>query len=247
MDLLDIINMDRLNIEEEFEKIASCLKRIGLSDYESRAYLALVAMEYGSAEEVGETASIPRTSAYKVLQSLDEKGYVRAREGRPTVYQPVEPSEIKAEIIREISETFDCLSDLKGVLSERGVPQLVYTISGKERVIDKIGEILGTSDESFIISTPAIRTIRQYHESSFRYAVERGVEVTVLTEPFVKIPECTRVYRKSGLVATDVISDGKVALIAAPDLSLCGYSDNPFLAQHLESFLEGITERLDSK
>ncbi|MFP4170086.1 MAG: TrmB family transcriptional regulator [Methanomassiliicoccales archaeon] len=247
MDLLDIINMDNLNIEKELERIASRLRRIGLSDYESRAYLALVAMEHGSAEEVGETASIPRTSAYKVLQSLDEKGYVRSKGGRPTVYQPVEPSEIKAEIIREVSETFDCLSDLKGVLSDRGVPQLVYTISGKERVIDKIGEILESSDDSFIISTPAIRTIRQYHESSFRHAVDRGVEVTVLTEPFVKIPECTRAYRKNGLAATDVISDGKVALIAAPDLSLCGYSDNPFLAQHLRSFLEGVMERLDAK
>jgi len=47
------------------------------------------------------------------------------------------------------------------------------------------------------------------------------------------------VHRK-GLIATDVIVDGASALIAAPDLSACGYTDNASLAKHLENFLEII-------
>jgi len=34
------------------------------------------------------------------------------------------------------------------------------------------------------------------------------------------------------------VSDGKMALIASPDLTACGFSANPFLAQHLMRFLE---------
>jgi hypothetical protein len=34
-----------------------------------------------------------------------------------------------------------------------------------------------------------------------------------------------------------MIVDAKEALIASPDLEMCGYSDSPFLAEHLESFM----------
>ena len=47
----------------------------------------------------------------------------------------------------------------------------------------------------------------------------------------------TEVHRKSDLLATDLISDSEMAMIASPDLELCGFSDNPFIAEHLERFM----------
>jgi hypothetical protein len=44
--------------------------------------------------------------------------------------------------------------------------------------------------------------------------------------------------RRSGLIATDVISDNKEALLASPDLNACGYTDNALLAEHMQRFLE---------
>jgi HTH-type transcriptional regulator, sugar sensing transcriptional regulator len=245
MNFLDIFQLDRSGIDEEIEAIATVLREVGLSDYEARSYIALVAMDHGTAEGVGETAGIPRTSAYKVLRSLEIKGFVNSMEGRPILYHPVAPEEIRGEIIERISQAFGKLSQVKGLLSERGVPQLVFTIAGKEKVIEKIGEMLDRSKRSFIISTPMIKELRQEHEARFREAVRRKVEVLLLTEPSMKVPSATKVYRKSGLLATDVISDGEMALIAAPDLSLCGYTDNPFLAKHIESFLKGAIDRLE--
>ena len=62
----------------------------------------------------------------------------------------------------------------------------------------------------------------------------------------VKVPEATRVYRKKDLIATDVISDGVTAMIASPDLALCGYSDNPFISSHLENFMRIVLEKLEA-
>ena len=42
-------------------------------------------------------------------------------------------------------------------------------------------------------------------------------------------------------------NDGEIALIAIPDLSICGYSDNPFLVEHLESFLRASIEASDDE
>jgi len=243
MNILEILRFQQGNMREEYRSIASELQELGLTDYESRAYISLVAMDQGSAEEVAETSAMPRTSAYKVLQSLVNKGYARSLEGRPTIYLPTEPIDLKRRMMVKLDSVFDKLQDVKGMLRERGAPQLVYTVMGKERVMAKIGSMLESSSRSFIISTPVMRMIRQEHEGKFKRALRRGVEVVIVAEPFVRLPPCTVCYRKSGLMATDAVSDGEVALIASPDLSLCGYTDNGFLATHIENFIKESLER----
>jgi hypothetical protein len=69
--------------------------------------------------------------------------------------------------------------------------------------------------------------------------------VIVVAEPALKVPEAWKVYRKKDLIATDVISDGITAMIASPDLMLCGYSDNPFISSHLENFMRIVLEKLE--
>jgi hypothetical protein len=69
--------------------------------------------------------------------------------------------------------------------------------------------------------------------------------VTIITSPFVKAPRGVRIVRRKALIATDVISDGKTALLAAPDLSACGYTDNEALSKHLEDFLRIMSESAD--
>jgi len=247
MDLMHILNLDLKGVEEEYVKIASVLRMIGLSDYESRSYTALIAQGRGTADEVAGLAGIPRTSAYKAMQALKDRGYVTMSEGRPAIFHPVPPREIREKFIQEVDETFDKLEAVRGILSEKGTPQLVFTILGRERVLSKIGEILDSATSRLFISTPSMPAIRTLHSQRFRDAIKRGVEITLVVEPFVKVPESTKVYRRSGLLATDVISDGNQALIASPDLSICGYSDNSFLAGHLEGFMLGALDRARGK
>lgn len=243
MDLLNYLSLDSSVIREEFDSIIKTLRDIGLTEYEAKTYVALVALGEGPAEDIGNFAGIPRTSTYKVLRSLESKGFVKSLRGRPAICQAVDPGELKREIIDRISEVFDKLEQIKGVLSDRGTPQLVYTIATKEKVMAKIGEMLDVCRERFIISTPNMREIRQEHGSKFKAALKRGVKVMIITEPFVKVPPSTEVHRRSGLMATDVISDGRMALIAAPDLSMCGFTDNPFLVTHFENFITASLKR----
>ena len=237
MDLTDILKLDTKGVEEEYRRISSVLRKIGLSDYESRAYVALIVHQHGTADEVASFASIPRTSAYKALRSLREKDLIDMTEGRPTIFHSLPIQEIKRKFTEEIGEAFNDLESVQGMLSDRGTPQLVFTISGKDRVLSKIGDILESSRRRFIISTSQMQRIRVAHSQKFKDSLRRGVEILVVAEPFVKVPECTKVYRKRDLIATDVIGDGVLALIASPDLSICGFSDNPFLAGHLENFM----------
>jgi sugar-specific transcriptional regulator TrmB len=248
MDLKNIVSkigVDVESLEKQYLEVSSTLSRVGLSEYESRAYLALVALGPNTANIVASVAQIPRTSAYKVMKSLEAKGFVKEKIGRPASFTPVDPAELSKRLVGDIEASFSKVTALKDILSQRGVPQLVYTIMGKDRVLEKIGEMVDKSEFSFVISSPSITEFRRKLAKKFANAISRGVQVTIITSPFVKAPRGVKVVRRKALIATDVISDGKTALLAAPDLSACGYTDNEALSKHLEDFLRIMSESAD--
>lgn len=246
MDLKSLVSklgLDAGELWQEYQRISSVLVRLGLSEYEARGYVALVALGSGTANLVAEVAQIPRTSAYKVLKSLEAKGFALPKPGRPRAFGPVEPSEVAARTVAEVRESFEKIASVRNILSDRGVPQLVYTIMGRERVLDKIGEMLDRTEHTFAISSPSMTGLSRRLGKRFAAAITRGVRIKVVTSPFVKVPRGIEVVRREGLIATDVVSDGRTALLAAPDLSACGYTDNEALAAHLDEFLRIMSER----
>lgn len=241
--MVDQLPQSPEEFEREFRALSQGLENIGLSPYEARAYIALVAHGYGDAETIANTAQIPRTSAYKILQSLHSKGFVISTEGRPKIFKPEPPLKIHEEIQDRIKTTFSKLELLHEFITEKGEPQLIYTISGKHKVIEKIAELLDKSTDTFIISTPFFSEILRKVDKKIENAIKRGVEVTIITAPLQRTPKNVIVIKKDSLVATDVISDKERAFMASPDLSTCGYTDNSYLAEHLYRFLQILIEK----
>jgi len=231
------------DLEKEYETVSRTLESIGLSSYEARGYVALVAHGFGSADAIAETARIPRTSAYKVLQSLCQKGFAISTKGRPTIFKPESPAKIKGRVTEHISETFDRLEMLHEILRDKGEPQLVYTISGRNRVLEKAGELLDSCQDAFIIATPTMHEIREALAKKIGSALDRGIRLTIITEPLQKVPEGAAVHWRKGLLATTIISDAEKALLASPDLQASGYTDNANLARYLESFLQILMDQ----
>ncbi len=230
------------DLEEDYRQISATLESIGLSKYEAKAYIALIALGYGDAETIAETAGIPRTSSYKVLQSLGRKGFAIPTEGRPRLFKPEPPSKMRENIVGRIDETFGKLELFSELLGERGMPQLVFTITGRDNVLHKIGELVDKSSEKFIISTANFSIIRDALYKNLQNAARRGITITVITSKRQRVPDFIKGVRREGLIATDVIADSKHALLASAELDACGYTDNPTLAKHLEHFLEIVMD-----
>jgi sugar-specific transcriptional regulator TrmB len=241
--VLDTIPTTKEELYTEFRLLADKLSVLGLSPYEARAYIALVAHGFGNAEVIATTAQIPRTSSYKILQSLEDKGFAIGTQGRPKIFKPEPPTTIYEKFKDDLEETFKKLTLLHEIVHDRGMPQLIFTIAGKDKVIEKIGELLDKSTETFMISTPTFSSVRDKLSKKLRNALTRGVVLTVITDPTQGIFEKAEVVHRKGLLATDVIADNKQALIAAPDLTACGYTDNELLSKHLQDFLEIMLNR----
>ena len=235
--------MDINEAMREYEKIVKSLEKLGLSLYETKAFLALIALGVGSAETIAKTADIPRTSAYKVLDSLEEKGFIISSKGRPKMYRPENLKSLRKKIVEEIDELFEKLEFVESVFLEKGEPQLVYTIYGKEKVLKKIAQMIDEAEEEIIISTPRVSEIRNNLSKNIDRALKRGVNVVFVTLPNQRVPQGVTVHRRDGLIATDIVCDNRKALLASPELSACGYTDNPALAQHLTHFINILIEK----
>ncbi len=228
---------------EEFRQAADVLGKVGLTRYEARAYIALVARGVGDAATLAAAAGIPRTSAYKVLESLAAKGYAQPTGGKPILFRPTPPLDVADTLKGAIQEVFEKLATLHRVVAEHGEPQLVYLLSGREKVVGKIGELLDQSSRTYILTTGQIADLRDDLGKKIQHAVKRGVQVTFVTAPLQRVPEGVTYVPRENLLATEVLADGEHALLAAPGLDACGFTDNPILIAHLKQFLEVILEK----
>lgn len=206
---------------------------VGLSKYEARAYLGLIALGVAPADRVANVARIPRTSAYKVLDSLCEKDFATSTKGRPKVYRPVAPQKLQEKIVEDITELFSTIKTLGDVVSDRGLPLLVYSINSQEKVIKKVIEMIEGSTDSIKISSPVVSQMVEFINKPVQNAIKRGVSVIIITHPSQRVPENTTVYRRVNLVTTEMIIDDSLALITTVEMNACGFTDNQFITQHL--------------
>ena len=76
------------------ESVVEKLQRVGLTQYEAKAYLALLNTHLNTATQVSEKSGVPRTKIYSVLEALKHKGWVRVYSGVPLLFQAVEPLKV---------------------------------------------------------------------------------------------------------------------------------------------------------
>ncbi|MEM0134210.1 MAG: helix-turn-helix domain-containing protein [Thermoplasmatales archaeon] len=231
------------DFEKELAEVSKYFENFAMTDYELRGFLALILLGASTPDTIAMTAKIPRTSTYKVLEKLEERGFITSLEGRPKVFKAKNVYEIRKNFSKNLDILFDKLTDLNELLTQQGLPQLIYTIYGRERVLEKMKEVLNSAERSAYISTPKLRELRQELGKEIESAITRNVTVSIVAPDNQRVPQGTRVFRNNSLIATDMVSDGTKALIASPDLSACGFTDNPLLAEHINTYIEMLTNK----
>jgi len=91
------------------------LIKLGLSKYESMVYTTLLRFHLNSATMLAEKSGVPRTKIYQVLESLQEKGWIKVYSGAPLLFKASQPDDV-IERIRKEQDTF--LTQVQEVLKE---------------------------------------------------------------------------------------------------------------------------------
>ncbi len=164
------------------------LRRLGLTEYEAKAYLSLVNDHMNSAAKLSKKSGVPRTKIYETLESLQTKGWVRIYSGVPLLFKAMTPGEAieKAkkeyedllgsirESIEEASETKDKFVILKsgvgldGLKEEISRARTVFISNGTADLLRRIAPAFREDAEVKVVLFPGEKKIPgsiQFRES----------------------------------------------------------------------------------
>lgn len=106
-------------------KLIEKLHDLGLSQRESKVYLALLKNGTASASSIQDASGIPRTKVYEITKSLVQKGYCKARRtGRELTFDTIDPQTAFGTQIPKIedklTQTKNTITELHEIFSNSG-------------------------------------------------------------------------------------------------------------------------------
>lgn len=172
-----------------------------LNIYEVKIWAALLSKGIATAGELSDLSNVPRSRSYDVLESLEKKGFVLMKLGKPIKYIAIKPEEIlkrvknhiktqtntRLEILDKV-RTEDVFRDLE-LLYTQGIEHidpstLSGAIKGRDNIYAHLDTMLSNAKESVIIVTTAEGFLRKisYFKSKFKKLAENGVKIKVATQ-----------------------------------------------------------------
>ncbi|MFB6295313.1 MAG: TrmB family transcriptional regulator [Halobacteriales archaeon] len=168
------------------EAAVEALKRLGLSTYAARAFVALQRLESGSASEVAEIADVPRSQVYGAAEELEERGLIDVQQGTPTRYRPVDVAEARErlyeEIRREGDAAFAYVESVRGEhASEEEQGEAIWTVGGGETIATRVATLVGDAGADALYGVDDPERLEDPVLDALRAAIDRGVDVTVVS------------------------------------------------------------------
>ena len=89
-------------VKEEF--LSKLRRYFNLNLYEVKIWTALLSRGVSTAGELSDIANVPRSRSYDVLESLEKKGFVVMKLGKPIKYLAVPPKEVLERVKKNVNE-----------------------------------------------------------------------------------------------------------------------------------------------
>jgi sugar-specific transcriptional regulator TrmB len=155
------------------------LEQLGLSGYAARTYVALAALESGTARDVSQVSSVPRTRVYDAVEELRERGLVDVRQSSPKEFWATSPETASRTFERELhqrTETLRAALDEVGPAAHYSEQQGVWTVDGETAVSQRVLDFLAEAREEIVYMTVE-DLLTDELLAALREAAERGVSV----------------------------------------------------------------------
>jgi sugar-specific transcriptional regulator TrmB len=220
-------------------RAGTTLRELGFGAHETAVILALNMTESATVSDLADETGIHHANLYSVLDALVGKGYVVLQQGRPKVYQFAPLSHLKETLTSKLGQLFEDLTKLQETrASSTAIPALIYTIRGNNDVMSKMLSMISRAEDTILLVAPKLEDFGEGVLAALNEAAKRGVQIRSIlgTKSDFKIPNFQQ--RIKDTQAIDIVIDSEEALISMPDLSVCGWADNPLISIQLEGFLE---------
>jgi sugar-specific transcriptional regulator TrmB len=163
------------------------LVKIGFSEYEAKAYIALLRKSPVTGYELAKVSGVPRSMIYEAMGKLTGRGAAMSlRTGGTTKYAPIPASEFLSQLQREQENLLVSLRDELSELSMLPDLDYVWNIEGHKNVVAKALEMINQSMGQVYLALLPV-TFPDL-EPALIEAIDRGVRVVIYTTGELNLP-----------------------------------------------------------
>lgn len=160
-------------------EIITTIKNLGFTEYEAKAYLALLEKSPLTGYGVALNSGVPRSKIYEVLDGLVQNGEVIISYGAPVLYAPLSPKELIAHRQNKTEENFNlAFAALEHFSTSEDTRDNIWNISGREQIINKAKELIKNSKEEILLELWQEDLVDLI--SALKDALKRGVSVILV-------------------------------------------------------------------
>jgi len=183
-------------VKEEF--LTKLRRYFGLNLYEVKIWTALLSRGVSTAGELSDIANVPRSRSYDILESLEKKGFVVMKLGKPIKYIAVPPKEVVERVKKNMrTEADDKVKRLEGLkktdvihelnsLHTQGVEliepsDLSGSLKGRHNLYNHLELTIRNAEKTVTIMTTSRGLIRKVEglKPVFEQIKKRGVKVRI--------------------------------------------------------------------
>ena len=184
-------------VKDDF--LSKLRRYFGLNLYEVRIWTALLSRGVSTAGELSDIANVPRSRAYDILESLEKKGFVIMKIGKPIKYLAVPPKEVLERVkknIKKYSEERikrldtlkqnDVLDELNS-LHDQGIElvepsDLSGSLKGRHNLYNHFELVIRGAEKTVTIVTTEQGLVRKIDSLKpvFEQIKKRGVKIRIL-------------------------------------------------------------------
>ena len=200
-------------VKEEF--LSRLRRYFGLNLYEVRIWTALLSRGVSTAGELSDIGNVPRSRAYDVLESLEKKGFVIMKLGKPIKYIAVKPDEVVERVKKLVNEDakdrVQRLEELKGtdvlkelnLLHKQGIEfiessDLSGAIRGRHNLYMHLETMIKNAQKSVTLMTTGKGLIRKIEalRPELEKLKKKGVKIRIAAPITKEGAQATRELKK---------------------------------------------------
>lgn len=193
------------------EMLAKLRRTFDLNLYEVKIWVSLLSRGISTAGELSNMANVPRSRTYDVLESLERKGFVIMKLGKPIQYIAISPKDVvdraKKNVKVDADEKVKKLETMKGTemiktldgLYKKGInfiepSELSGAIKGRSNIYSHIESLIKGAKNNvlFVTSEDGMSRKTDAFKSAFEQAKKRGVSIKIVAPPSDKHAEITK-------------------------------------------------------
>jgi predicted transcriptional regulator len=204
---------------------------VGFTEYEAKAYVALLKLGPATGYQVAKESGVPRSTIYEVLAKLVARGAVLTQSFAELVrYAPVPPEQLLARLRRELEDTLEDLAQgLKGVASGSEMQGNAWNLTGRKNIFAYAGQMLDRAQSEVALITgdddeldELLRRMQEAHGRGVKMLVISPVPYDAGELPVMVYPEGQSLRQATGHGFVLVI-DGREALMGEVDRSVSAF------------------------